>query len=165
MLHTLINRPWLHLRRLQASQCYFACWSVLSCSVLALSCAQFFATPWTAACQAPLSMGLLQARILECIAMPSSRGSSQPRDGTQVSHIAGGFFTDSLQSRQRSPRILEWVAYSFSRGSLQLRNGTRACCFSPRKTIGQPGNGRGKSMRTWTKSSGCRRPIFVEDRI
>ena len=45
------------------------------------------------ACQAPLSMGILQARILEWVAMPSSRGSSQPRDRTQVSHIAGRFFT------------------------------------------------------------------------
>ena len=32
---------------------------------------QHFATPWTAACQAPLSMGILQARILEWDAMPS----------------------------------------------------------------------------------------------
>jgi len=38
-------------------------------------------------------MEILQARILEWIAMPSSRGSSQPRDQTQVSHIAGGVFT------------------------------------------------------------------------
>ena len=37
--------------------------------------------------------GILQARILEWIAMPFSRGSSQPRDRTQVSRIAGGFFT------------------------------------------------------------------------
>ena len=37
--------------------------------------------------------GILQARILEWIAVPISRGSSQPRDRTQVSHIAGGFFT------------------------------------------------------------------------
>ena len=41
--------------------------------------------------------GILQARILEWVAMPSSRGSSQPReDQTQVSSvscIAGGFFT------------------------------------------------------------------------
>ena len=42
--------------------------------------------------QAPLSMGILQA-ILEWVAMPSSRGSSQPRHQTQVSCIAGGFFT------------------------------------------------------------------------
>ena len=33
--------------------------------------------------------GILQARILEWVAMPSSRESSQPRDQTQVSHIAG----------------------------------------------------------------------------
>ena len=50
-------------------------------------------TPWTVAYQAPLSMGILQARILEWVAMPSSRGSSQPRGRTQVSCIAGGFFT------------------------------------------------------------------------
>ena len=43
--------------------------------------------------QAPLSMEILQARILEWVAMPSSRGSSQPRNQTQVSLIAGGFFT------------------------------------------------------------------------
>ena len=37
--------------------------------------------------------GILQARILEEVAMPSSRGSSQPRDPTRVSGITGGFFT------------------------------------------------------------------------
>ena len=36
---------------------------------------------------------ILQARILEWVAIPFSRGSSQPRDRTQVSHSAGGFFT------------------------------------------------------------------------
>ena len=37
--------------------------------------------------------GILLARILEWVAFPFSRGSSQPRDRTQVSHIAGRFFT------------------------------------------------------------------------
>ena len=37
--------------------------------------------------------GILQARILEWVAVPFSRGSSQPRNRTQVSCIAGGFFT------------------------------------------------------------------------
>ena len=37
--------------------------------------------------------GILQARILEWEAFPFSKGSSQSRDQTQVSHIAGGFFT------------------------------------------------------------------------
>ena len=36
--------------------------------------------------------GILQARILEWVAMPSSRGSSQPRDQTHISCIAGTFF-------------------------------------------------------------------------
>ena len=37
--------------------------------------------------------GILQARVLEWVAMPSCRGSSQPRDQTQVSLIAGRHFT------------------------------------------------------------------------
>ena len=49
--------------------------------------------PWIVACQAPLSQEF-QARTLEWVAVPFSRGSSQPRDWTQVSLIAGGFFTN-----------------------------------------------------------------------
>ena len=37
--------------------------------------------------------GIVQARILKWVAFPFPRGSPQPRDRTQVSHIAGGFFT------------------------------------------------------------------------
>ena len=37
--------------------------------------------------------GILQATILEWVAVLFSRGSSQPRDQPQVSHIAEGFFT------------------------------------------------------------------------
>ena len=47
-----------------------------------LSHVRHFATPCTVACLAPLSMGLLQARVLAWVAMPSSRRSSQPRDRT-----------------------------------------------------------------------------------
>jgi len=45
-------------------------------------------------CSPPSSSvhGIFQASILEWVAMPSSRGSSQPRDQTQVSCIAGRFF-------------------------------------------------------------------------
>ena len=52
-------------------------------------------TSWTVAHQAPLSMGILQARILEWVAMSSSRGSSQSRDRTQVSK----WQADSLLSK------------------------------------------------------------------
>ena len=41
----------------------------------------------------PSVHGILQARILEWVAMLSSRGSYQPRDRTQVSCNVGGFFT------------------------------------------------------------------------
>ena len=37
--------------------------------------------------------GILQAKILEWVAFPFSRGSCQPRDRTQVFHVVGGFFT------------------------------------------------------------------------
>ena len=50
-------------------------------------------TPWTVARQAPLSMGILQAKILEWVAISFSRGSSRPKNQTQVSCIAGRFFT------------------------------------------------------------------------
>ena len=39
------------------------------------------------------TLRILQVRILEWVAVPFFRGSSHPRDRTQVSHIAGGFFT------------------------------------------------------------------------
>ena len=61
---------------------------VLSGSVVSDS----FTTPWTH--QDPLSMGSLQARILEWVAMPSFRASSQHKDRTQVSHIAGRVLTE-----------------------------------------------------------------------
>ena len=64
------------------------CCAVLSCSVVSDS-----ETSWTVAHQALLSIGVLQTRILEWVSIPSSRGSSQSRDQTQVSHIAGEFFT------------------------------------------------------------------------
>ena len=38
--------------------------------------------------------GILQARILEWVAFPFSRGSSPPRNQTEVSCIAGRFFTN-----------------------------------------------------------------------
>ena len=79
--------PWLlELRFLQGRYVHGSEGAVLSV-------ASDSTTPWTVACQAPLSKGILQARILKWVAMPSSRGSSQSRDQTQVSHIAGIFFT------------------------------------------------------------------------
>ena len=49
--------------------------------------------PMAVAHQAPLSKGKLQARILQWVAMPSSRGSSHLTDWTQVSRTTGRLFT------------------------------------------------------------------------
>ena len=64
--------PW----GLKESDTTEATWIYVLCTCSVMSV--FFTTPCTMPCQAPLSMGILQVRILEWIAMPSSRGSSQP---------------------------------------------------------------------------------------
>ena len=51
-----------------------------SSSAQSLSCVRVSVTPRTAALQSPLSMGICQARILEWVAYPFSRGSSPPRN-------------------------------------------------------------------------------------
>ena len=89
-------------------------------------------TPWTVHCQAPLSMGILQAIILEWVSMPSSRGNSQPRDWTQVSNpglLHCRWIIHHL-NHQGSLRILEWVTNPFSRGSSQPKNKTGVSCIA-----------------------------------
>ena len=109
-------------------------------------------------CSPPCSS--VQARILEWVAMPSSRGSSRPRDRTCIScgsHIASALFTadppahGEVKDSQSCPtpcdpkdcsspgssvhgilqtRILEWVAFPFSRGSSQPRDQTQVSCIA-----------------------------------
>ena len=57
--------------------------------------------------QASLSMGILQATILEWVAMPSSRGSSQPRNQPRVFYIAGILFT-SWATREAHLNCIWW---------------------------------------------------------
>ena len=59
----------------------------------ALSLIRPSVSPRAVAHQAPLSIGVFHARILEWVATSFSRGSSQVRDQTPISCIAGGFFT------------------------------------------------------------------------
>ena len=65
---------------------------------------RFFVTPGTIANQAPLSVGIFQARTLEWVAMPSSRGSSQPRDPTCACYV-------SCIGRQVLTTITTWEAH------------------------------------------------------
>ena len=58
--------------------------------------------------------GVLQVRILEWVAIPFSRRSSQSRDRTHVSHIAGGFFTSWATKKPKnigvgSLSLFQWI--------------------------------------------------------
>ena len=66
---------------------------------------EVFTTPWTVVSPGSSVHGILQARILDWIAVPSSRGSSQPRDRIQVSSIASRFFTTwaTREAREDKP--------------------------------------------------------------
>ena len=96
--------------------------------------------------------GIPQARILEWVAMPTSRGSSRPRDRTQVCCTGGQllYHSTTAKSLQLCPtlchpldcsppgssvhgisqaRILEWVAMPSSKGSSPPRNQTCVSCL------------------------------------
>ena len=60
----------------------------VTCFCSSVTCVQLFATPWTAALQAPLSMGFSRQESWGRLPFPS-----QLRDQTQVPCIAGRFFT------------------------------------------------------------------------
>ena len=84
------------------------------CAVLGRSVVSSSATPWIVARQSPLSMGILQARILEWVAMPSSSGSPQPRDQTHVSCTAGRFLPSEPPGKPKntgvgSLSLLQWI--------------------------------------------------------
>ena len=113
---------------------------------LVIQCSCFVAkqlmTTWTIACQAPLSMGFLQARILEWVAIPFSRGSSRPRNWTHISYIAVRFFTVwatreaqricwGICSYQITPLIL-YLRGTTSGGSTQWEGGN----LEPNTTLG-----------------------------
>ena len=69
---------------------------VCVCAFLCVLIAQSFPTlcdPMGSSLPGTSVYGILQARILEWVAIPFSRGSSQPRDQTWVSCIAGRLFT------------------------------------------------------------------------
>ena len=110
-----------------------------TCVLGCCSNVHLFVTLWTVAHPAPLSMGIVQARILDWVAISSSRGSSWPRDWTSVSLIspalAGHLEVKVAQSRPTlcepmdytvhrilQARILQWAAFPFSRGSSQPRD-------------------------------------------
>ena len=67
---------------------------LLSLFFSAKSCPILF-RPMDCSLPVPSVPGIYQTRILEWVAFSFSRESSQPRDRTQISQLAGGFFTSS----------------------------------------------------------------------
>ena len=96
---------------------------MLSCSVMS----QLFATPWTGACQAPLSMEFSRQEywsglhaLLQGIFPTQGSNPGFPHCRWILYHL----------SHQGSPRILECVVYPVSRGSSRLRNQTGVSCIA-----------------------------------
>ena len=94
------------------------------CMMLSDSVVLDSATPWCVAHRTPLSMGILQARILEWVChtlfqgiFPTQRSNPCLPQCRQILYFLG---------HQGRPRILEWVAYPFSRGTSQPKNRTRS---------------------------------------
>ena len=78
------KEKWFEMGEAMMSWHWLA-WAVCACLLSHFS--WFFATLWTVTHQAPLSMGIHQAGVLEWVTMFSSRGSSWPRDWTCVSYV------------------------------------------------------------------------------
>ena len=99
------NPPPGQITRSVLCLCSYSIWfSYLVCMCLVIQSCLTLCNPMD--CSPPGSSvhGILQVRILEWVAMPSYKGSSQPRDWTQVSYIAGRFFT-SWATREASSLI------------------------------------------------------------
>ena len=94
--------------------------------VKSLSSVQHFATPWTVAHQAPLSMGLPRQEYWSRLPFPSPGDPPDPgiEPASRVSYIAGGFFTNE-------PRGKPWML--INRRQLNTLRSTHQCCSLARK--------------------------------
>ena len=109
--HNLLSFPgWESVLTASCSQ--------LDSCVQSLSGVRLFATPWTVARQAPLSMGILQARILEWVAISSPRGTFPPRDWTRASCVADRFFTAGATRGALESRLFLSIPHIYAPASL-----------------------------------------------
>ena len=92
--------------------------------------------------------GLLQTRILEWVAFPFYKGSSQPRDQTQVSHIVGEFFTSRAKWNHKNAEVdtlslLQWIkceSWMIKKAEGQRTDVFKLWCWRRLlRSLGQPG--------------------------
>ena len=102
----------------------FMIWSTLSLKkkknevqVKLLRHVRLFATTWTVTYPGSSIHGIFQARILEWVVISFSRGSSRPRDQTQVSHIAGRCFINWPMGKPLKKKQKTWISHK----SLKIR--------------------------------------------
>ena len=88
---------------------------------------RLFATPWTVALQAPLSMGFSRQEYWSGVPCPPPGAFPTQGSNPDLLHCRQILYH---LSHQGNPRKLEWVAYSFSRGSSRSRNRTRVSCIA-----------------------------------
>ena len=99
------------------------------CMISHFSCVLLFVTPWTVACQAPLSMAFSRQEYWSGLPCPPPGDLLYPGIESKTPSLQ----VDSYHlSHKGSPRILEWVAYPYSRGPSWPRNQTRVSCIAGR---------------------------------
>ena len=81
---------------------------LLLCMLSRFSCVWLFMTLWTVAHQAPVSTGILQARVLEWVAVLSSKGASGLKDWTYVSPLLHWQAGSSPLVAPRKPLTPAW---------------------------------------------------------
>ena len=84
----------------------FGCVCMLNCSVMS----NFFATPWTVACQAPLPMRFPWQKYWKQVAISFSGGSSWPRNQLMSHALAGGFFITAPPPMFTCYYIVDWFS-------------------------------------------------------
>ena len=104
----LMAGSWILVEWSQASHLSSLCLSFLICVCMHAQSPGWVGLFHPMDCSLPDSFvhGIFPARIVEWVAISSSRGSSQPRDRTQVSCIAGGFLTLSTLPNRPQWEIL-----------------------------------------------------------
>ena len=113
---------------------------------------QLFGTPWTIAHQAPLSMGFSRQEDWRRLSCPLPGESSQPRDGTQDSCIAGRFFT--IQTTREALTTVEML--NLESPWLWLTRRVLLLC-SPAAPAGRA-SGLQQGHCVWTSAPGCFQP-------
>ena len=115
----------LQLEEAQAKAMNTQCCQNLLCVLVAQLCPTLW-KPTECSPQGSSVHGILQARILEWIAIPFSRGFSWPRDWTLVSCIAGRFFTvwamGNILKKKKIPH--KWLLFLIQRTLLPVSHTT-----------------------------------------